>query len=175
MNFRSSHQRCSIKKGVPRNFTKFTGRHLCQGLIKLLASRRATLFKKRLWHRCFPVNFVKFLRRSFLQNISRRLFPELKNPFIILQMFKPLRFLDVVFFVLHNPMSPWIKTRVSKNKTIAARRMLVKLNLSLHAKQDFWYFLVPNLRILCGNLKFSLLFHDDMTLQLKYVKVEILC
>ena len=25
----------------------------------------ATLLKKRLWHRCFPVNFAKFLRRSF--------------------------------------------------------------------------------------------------------------
>ena len=29
---RSSHQRCSIKKGVLRNFTKFTGKHLCQSL-----------------------------------------------------------------------------------------------------------------------------------------------
>ena len=26
-----------------------------------------------LWHRCFPVNFTKFLRTPFLQNISRRL------------------------------------------------------------------------------------------------------
>ena len=26
----------------------------------------ATLLKKRLWHRCFPVNFVKFLRTPFL-------------------------------------------------------------------------------------------------------------
>ena len=25
----------------------------------------ATLFKKRLWHRCFPVNFAKFLRPPF--------------------------------------------------------------------------------------------------------------
>ena len=25
----------------------------------------ATLFKKRLWHRCFPVNFAKFLRTPF--------------------------------------------------------------------------------------------------------------
>ena len=24
--------------------------------------------KKRLWHRCFPLNFVKFLRTHFLQN-----------------------------------------------------------------------------------------------------------
>ena len=29
--------------------------------------------KKRLWHRCFPVNFEKFLRTSFLQNTSGRL------------------------------------------------------------------------------------------------------
>ena len=32
--------------------------------------RPATLFKKRLWHRYFPVNFAKFLRTAFLQNIS---------------------------------------------------------------------------------------------------------
>ena len=25
----------------------------------------ATLLKKRLWHRCFPVNFVKFLGTPF--------------------------------------------------------------------------------------------------------------
>ena len=30
--FRSIHQRCSMKKGVLRNFTKFTGKHLCQSL-----------------------------------------------------------------------------------------------------------------------------------------------
>ena len=29
---RSSHQRCSVKKGVLRNFAKFTGKHLCQRL-----------------------------------------------------------------------------------------------------------------------------------------------
>ena len=27
--FRSSHRRCSVKKGVLKNFTKFIGRHLC--------------------------------------------------------------------------------------------------------------------------------------------------
>ena len=34
----------------------------------------ATLLKKRLWHRCFPVNFAKFLGTPFLQNTSGRLF-----------------------------------------------------------------------------------------------------
>ena len=30
----------------------------------------ATLLKLRLWHKCFPVNFAKFLRTPFLQNTS---------------------------------------------------------------------------------------------------------
>ena len=32
--------------------------------------RPATLLKKRLWHRCFPVNFATFLRTPVLQNTS---------------------------------------------------------------------------------------------------------
>ena len=30
--FGSSHRRCSIRKGALKNFTKFTGKHLCQSL-----------------------------------------------------------------------------------------------------------------------------------------------
>ena len=30
----------------------------------------ATLLKKTVWHRCFRVNFAKFLRTPFLQNTS---------------------------------------------------------------------------------------------------------
>ena len=57
-----------IKKGVLRNFAKFTGKHLCQSLFfdKVAGLISATLLKKRLWHRCFPVNFVEFLRTHFL-------------------------------------------------------------------------------------------------------------
>ena len=32
MTIRSSHQRCSVRKGVLRNFAKFTGKHLCQAV-----------------------------------------------------------------------------------------------------------------------------------------------
>ena len=56
-NFRSRHRRCSVRKGVLKNLTKFTGKHMCQICF---------LLKKRLWHRCFPVNFAKFLRTPFL-------------------------------------------------------------------------------------------------------------
>ena len=30
--FRGRHRRCSVKKGILRNFAKFTGKQLCQGL-----------------------------------------------------------------------------------------------------------------------------------------------
>ena len=72
---RSSHQRCSIKKGFLKNFTKFTGKHMYQSLYfhKVTSFRSATLLRKRLWHRCFPVNFAKFLRTPFLQSTSGRL------------------------------------------------------------------------------------------------------
>ena len=60
------------KKDVLTNFTKFTGKHLCWSLFlnKVAGLRPTTLLKKRLWHRCFPANFAKFVRTPFLQNIS---------------------------------------------------------------------------------------------------------
>ena len=56
-------------KGVLRNFTKFTGKHLCQRLFfnKVAGLRPATSLKKRLWHRCFPMNFVKFSITTFFK------------------------------------------------------------------------------------------------------------
>ena len=46
---RSSHQRCFMKKGVLKNFTKFTGKNVPEHLLK-----------KRLWQRCFPVHLANF-------------------------------------------------------------------------------------------------------------------
>ena len=37
-----------------------------ESLNKVTDLRLPTLLKKRLWRRCFPVNFAKFLRTSFL-------------------------------------------------------------------------------------------------------------
>ena len=64
---RSSHQRCSIKKGVLKSFVKFTAKHQCQSLLP------ATLLKISVWHRCFPLSFPKVLRTTFLQNTSGQL------------------------------------------------------------------------------------------------------
>ena len=65
--YRSSLLEVFCERGVLRNFAKFTGKHLCQRLSfnKVAGLKPATLLKKRLWHRCFPVNIAKFLRTHF--------------------------------------------------------------------------------------------------------------
>ena len=67
-NVRSSRLKVVCEKNVLRNFAEFKGKHLCQSLFfnKVASLRPPTLLKKRLWHRCFPVNFAKFLRTPFL-------------------------------------------------------------------------------------------------------------
>ena len=51
----SSRPELFCKKGVLRNFTKFTGKHLSQSVF----------IKKETLARVFPVNHVKFLRTTF--------------------------------------------------------------------------------------------------------------
>ena len=69
--FRSNHLRWSIGKGILKKFAKCTEKHLCQSLFfNIVAGQPATLLNKRFWHRCFLLNFAKFLRTSILQNNS---------------------------------------------------------------------------------------------------------
>ena len=67
LRVRSSRPDVFCKKDVLKNFAKFTGKHLCQSLFfnKSTGLRPETLLKMRLWHRCFLVNFAKFLRTTF--------------------------------------------------------------------------------------------------------------
>ena len=63
------------KKGVTRSFAKFARQHLWQSLFfdKIRCCRSATSLKTRLQHRCFPVNFVKFVKIPFLQIATERM------------------------------------------------------------------------------------------------------
>ena len=47
-------------------------------LNKIAVLRSATLFKKRLLHRCFPVNFAKFLS-TYIFNIALLVYVNLIN------------------------------------------------------------------------------------------------
>ena len=45
---KSSHRRCSVRKGVLRNFAKFTGKHLCQSLFFHEVADQAKCFTEHL-------------------------------------------------------------------------------------------------------------------------------
>ena len=67
---------------------------------KVAGFRPATLLKKRLWHRCFPMNFPKFLRTPFLTEQLRWLF--LNNyslPILTFSIFLSLIYLDQIIQV----------------------------------------------------------------------------
>ena len=62
------------KKNVPKNFSKFTGKHMLWSLfLNKFAGLWPTtlLLKKRLKHRCFSVNFAKSLRTPLLKEHLR--------------------------------------------------------------------------------------------------------
>ena len=54
-----------MQKVVVKKFAKFIGNQALP----------ATLLQKRLWHRCFPVNFAKFLRTPFFTEHLRETAP----------------------------------------------------------------------------------------------------
>ena len=79
--YRNSRPEVFCKLGTLRNFTKFTGKHLCQGLFlnKVAGLRAANLLKKSFWHRCFSLDFAKFLRTPFFTEHLRRLLLNLSS------------------------------------------------------------------------------------------------
>ena len=57
--------KCSVKKGLLEILQNLQD-NACARVsffIQLQAEPAITLFKKRLWHRCFPLKFAKFLRQ----------------------------------------------------------------------------------------------------------------
>ena len=100
--FRSSHRRCFVKN-VFLEMSQNLQKNICARVFfnKVAGLRPATLFKKRLWHKCFPGNFAKFLRTPFLQNTSDRM---LLCRFHLLAEFCKLRFLSILlsFLKIHD-------------------------------------------------------------------------
>ena len=70
------HVQAFYNIGVPRNFANFTGKHLYHSLFlnNVADLRPVTLFKKRLWHRWFSVNFMKFLKTFFTEHLQAAAF-----------------------------------------------------------------------------------------------------
>ena len=68
---RSSRPEVFCKRGVLRNFTKFTGKHLCQSLFfnKVAGLRPATLLKKTL-AQVFSCEYCEIYKNTFLQRTT---------------------------------------------------------------------------------------------------------
>ena len=67
--YRRSHQRCSVRKGVLRNLTKFTGKHPCQSLFfDKVAGLRKTPVPECLFclARVFSSEFCEISKNTFL-------------------------------------------------------------------------------------------------------------
>ena len=64
---------CSDKRGGLFFLFLLKGCYYTEACMCNVKEHPATLLNKRLWHRCFPVNFTIFLRTPFLKNNSRRL------------------------------------------------------------------------------------------------------
>ena len=78
--YRSSYRGSFVKKGVLKNFTKLTGKQLRHSLF----FNEVTDLENRLWHRCFPVNFAKFLRiRFFIEQLRETASPYWKTSFFM--------------------------------------------------------------------------------------------
>ena len=74
---RSSRPEVFCKKGVLRNFSKFSGKHLCQSLF----IKKETLAQLFSCEFC-EMNFAKFPRKPFLQNTSDVCFCKYKKDLV---------------------------------------------------------------------------------------------
>ena len=66
--------------------------------------RTATLLKKRLWPRCFPVNFLKFLRTTFF---TEHVWTTASVCFIYFEVFKQFR--SIFFGKLFEIFNIWVE------------------------------------------------------------------
>ena len=60
---RSSHRRNSMRKGVLRNFAKFTGKHLCQSLF--FNKVAALIVKKETLAQVFSSEYCEISKNTF--------------------------------------------------------------------------------------------------------------
>ena len=79
-------QKCSVKK-LFWEITQHTQENTCAKVSSLIKLQATGLLKNRFWHRCFPVNFPKFLRTPFLTEHVRQLLLRHKGTAYIIEAY----------------------------------------------------------------------------------------
>ena len=117
----------------------------------------ATLLKKRLQHRCFPVKFLKYLSTPFLLNTSRQLLLEISYKFLLyvrrtrkvklIEDSKGLGYSDTAFHLTW-----W-------------RDFFLNINSPLETKIIFnyvfdWFYFIHNLSLYCSSIIIRFFVHS---------------
>ena len=107
--YTSSRPEVFCKKGVLRNFAKFTGKHLCQGLFFINVAGPCNFFKKETLAQVFFSEFWKISKNTF----SYRTHPAAASVYIMkvfsmrLSQFTMTQnmmwYVDINQFVIFNP------------------------------------------------------------------------
>ena len=121
------------KKAVLKNFSIFTGKHLCWSLfsIKLQACNFIYIFiKKRLRYRCFPVNITNFLRPPILKNICKRLL------LILVEVIFLYKLILIVYFCVSTFLVISVYHLIQKRKCIHKKEQLFFYRTSLVAASE---------------------------------------
>ena len=107
-----------------KNLSKFTGKHLCQSLIfnQVAGLGSATLLKKRLWHRCFPLivtcEFCEIFKNTFFTEHFWMTASESIACLLVIQA-------RLLFFSLY-------KIKISKqHKLVISRYLIMLLHIGL--------------------------------------------
>ena len=87
-------RRCSVKE-VLLEISQNSQENSCTKVSFLIKLQPSTLLKKRLWDRCFPVNFAKFLRAAFLTEYLWWLLPNIPLKMFDSVLNMPLNFINL--------------------------------------------------------------------------------
>ena len=67
----NQRRRCSVRKGVLRNFAKFSGKHLCQSLLFKLQAEVCNFIKKQTLAQVFSSEFYEISKNTFFTEHRR--------------------------------------------------------------------------------------------------------
>ena len=112
----NSRSQMFFKTGVLKNFTIFTGKHLCWSLFSIKSQdwRLPSSLKKTLQHRCFPMNITRFIKTALLWNTCSLYFSE------IWYLVLGITYAKVIFWYCK------IRPRSRKNFTLDRSKFIVK-------------------------------------------------
>ena len=120
---RSSRLEVFCKKGVLKNFAKFSGKHLCQGLFfnKVAGLRPASLLiKKGLWHRYFFWEFWEIFTNTLFYRtplITYRFSKTLENTYEGVQFSKAAELQPATLLNINSLIDTkqWFQSGIHKN------------------------------------------------------------